>query len=93
MYIRYRKIPDMRPPLFLFLIILMLVLPLSQSSCKQQASVRQKQIDRNREKQQAKARKAYEMDLKKHHKSQSKETRAMMKRSRRKSRQNTPLKK
>ena len=83
----------MKPPLFLFLVLLILVLPLSQSSCKQQSSIRQKHIDRERKKNQAKARKAYEMDLKKHYKSQSKETRAMMKRSRRKSRQNTPSKK
>ena len=83
----------MRPPQFLFLILLILVLPLSQSSCKPQSSVRQQQIDRNRKKQQAKAMKAYKMDLKKHYKSQSKETRAMMKRSRRQSKKHTPGKK
>ncbi|NQV03231.1 MAG: hypothetical protein HQ542_11335 [Bacteroidia bacterium] len=83
----------MKRPLFLALLCLSLILPLSFSSCFPESAVRQKKIDRNRKKQETKARKAYEMDLKRHHNSQSKETRSRMKDSRRKSKRVTPLKK
>jgi|GEM_PF-1401516 hypothetical protein len=51
----------------------------------QEVRINQKQIDRKRKHEVEQARKAYEADLKKHHKNQSKETRAMMRDSRRKS--------
>ena len=80
----------MKPQHYLFLILFILALSLSQFSCKPQSSVRQQQIDRNRKKNHAAAMKTYKMDLKKHHKNQSKRTRAMMKKSRRESKKHTP---
>jgi hypothetical protein len=79
-------------PSFLVLLLFVLLLPIGYTSCSKEASIRQKQIDRERKKNERKARKAYKMDLKKHLKNQSKETRAMMRKSRRNSRKNTPLK-
>ncbi len=83
----------MKQPLFFVLFCLSLLLPLSYTSCFPESAVRQKKIDRNRRLQEKKARKTYEMDLKRHHKSQSKETRARMRESRRNTKQVTPLKK
>jgi len=71
-------------------LLFVILLPLGYTSCSKEASVRQKQIDRSRKQQEKKARKAYKMDLKKHHKNQSRETRAMMRRSRRNSRKTLP---
>jgi len=59
----------------------------------QEVRVNQKEIDRKRKKEVGKAKKAYEADLKRHHKNQSKETRIMMRESRKKSKRITPLKK
>ncbi|MFH1297056.1 MAG: hypothetical protein ABIJ04_07270 [Bacteroidota bacterium] len=83
----------MKRILFLALLCLTLLLPLSYTSCFPESAVRQKRIDRERKQKEKQARKAYEMDLKRHHKSQSKETRARMRESRRNARQITPLKK
>ncbi len=78
---------------FLALLCLTLLLPLSYTSCFPESAVRQKKIDRERKLKEKKARKSYEMDLKRHHKRQSKGTRTMMKDSRRKSKRVTPLRK
>jgi hypothetical protein len=72
------------------LLFLALLIPLSFTSCFPESAVHQKKIDRERETNAKKARKAYETDLKRHHKSQSKQTRSMMKDSRRKSKKVTP---
>ncbi len=80
------------PTIILFL-LMSFVFPMSSSLFSQQVKVNQKQIDRKRRKEGIKAKKAYEADLKQHHTSQSKETRAMMRESRKKSKRITPLKK
>jgi len=77
---------------FLALLSLFLLLQFSYTDCFPEAAVRQKKIDRERKQKEKQARKAYELDLKKHHQNQSKETRAMMKQSRKKSKKFTPLK-
>ena len=79
-----------RPLLTLF--ILLFFLSFNSGIFAQQARVNQKQIDRKRIQQEKKARKTYEMDLKRHLKSQSKETKVMMRESRRKAKKLTPLK-
>jgi len=83
----------MKFPPFLLFLLFVLIFPMGHTSCSTETSIRQKQIDRNRKKKEKEARKAYKMDLKRHHKNQSKETRIMMRRSRKNSRKNTPLKK
>lgn len=83
----------MKRNLLLALLFLALILPLSHTSCFPESAVRQKKIDRERRHNEKQAKKSYEADLKRHHKSQSKQTRTMMKDSRRKSKKVTPLKK
>ena len=83
----------MKRLLFLSLLFLALLLPVSYTSCFPESAVRQKKIDRDRRLKEKQARKAYELDLKRHLNSQSKETRVMMKDSRRKSKRVTPLRK
>ncbi|MFH1159701.1 MAG: hypothetical protein V1733_01970 [bacterium] len=76
-----------------FFLLLGFIFPMNFSLFSQQVKVNQKQIDRKRRKEGIKAKKVYEADLKRHHKSQTKETRAMMRESRKKSKRITPLKK
>ncbi|MBN1198907.1 MAG: hypothetical protein JXA23_06125 [Bacteroidales bacterium] len=82
----------MKRLLLLALLSLAFLLPVSFTSCFPESAVRQKKIDRERKQKEKKARKQYEMDLKRHHKSQSKQTHAMMRESRKKSKKLTPLK-
>lgn len=82
----------MKRLLLLTLLSLAFLLPISFTSCFPESAVHQKRIDRERKQKEKKARKQYEMDLKRHHKSQSKQTRAMMRESRKKSKKLTPLK-
>ena len=83
----------MKRSLLLALFCFFLLAPLSFTSCFPESAVRQKRIDRERRKKEKEARKAYEMDLKKHHKSQTKETRARMRQTRKNAKRVTPLKK
>lgn len=93
MYFGPLKILPVKRSLIPWLLLLAFIIPVSFSACFPEAAVHQKRIDRERKQKEKEARKQYELDLKRHHKSQSKETKAMMKESRRKSKKMTPLKK
>ncbi|MFC2101600.1 hypothetical protein ACFLS7_01245 [Bacteroidota bacterium] len=80
----------MKRLLILALLSLAFLLPIGLTSCFPESAVRQKKINRERRHNEKQARKAYKMDLQRHHKSQSKRTKAMMKESRRKSKKVTP---
>ena len=58
----------------------------------QEAKVNQKKIDRNRAKKEKESRKEYEKAVKRHNDNQSKQTKAMMKKAKKDSKKNTPLK-
>ena len=58
----------------------------------QEAKVNQKKIDRDREKKEKEGQKQYEKAVKRHLDNQSKETKAMMKKAKKDSKKNTPLK-
>jgi hypothetical protein len=76
------------------LIFIWLVLPFEGGAhLPQDAKVHQKKIDREREARQKEAQKEYNKALKAHHQRQSKETKAMMRQSRKDSKKNTPVKK
>ncbi|MBE0646795.1 MAG: hypothetical protein IH596_03315 [Bacteroidales bacterium] len=80
----------MKRLLILAFLCLVFLVPVTLTSCFPESAVRQKKIDRERRHNENQARKSYEMDLKRHHKSQSKRTRSMMKDTRRKSKKVTP---
>ncbi len=75
------------------LISLWLSAPLAGFSVPPQGEAHQKQIDRERKKKQKEGEKEYKKLLKEHHQRQSKETKAMMRQSRKDSKTNTPVKK
>jgi hypothetical protein len=58
----------------------------------QEARVNQKKIDKDRAKKEKEGQKQYEKAVKKHMDNQSKETKIMMKKARKDSKKNTPLK-
>jgi hypothetical protein len=76
------------------LIFTWLVLPFAGAAGHpQDAGAGQKKIDREKQKRQKEAQKDYNKALKEHHQRQSKETKSMMRQSRKDSKKNTPLKK
>jgi hypothetical protein len=72
--------------------IVLFLLPLFCSSFPQETKVNQRKIDREHKKKEKAKQKEYEEAKKMHVKNQSKETRAMMKKARKDSKKNTPMK-
>jgi len=64
----------------------------SQAGKPQEAKVNQRKINRERAKKEKEGQKQYEKAVKKHMDNQSKETKIMMKKARKDSKKNTPLK-
>ena len=58
----------------------------------QEVKVNQRKVDREHQQKQLAAKKDYDKAIKMHQKNQSKETRAMMKRSKKANKKNTPMK-
>ena len=58
----------------------------------QEVKVNQRKVDREHQQKQLAAKKDYDKAIKMHQKNQSKETRAMMKRSKKANKKNTPIK-
>ncbi|TSA26171.1 MAG: hypothetical protein D4R67_08385 [Bacteroidetes bacterium] len=83
----------MKRSLLLALLCFFVVAPLNFTSCFPESAVHQKKIDHDRRIKEKEARKAYELDLKKHHKNQTKETRARMRQTKKNAKRVTPLKK
>ncbi|MCX6244784.1 MAG: hypothetical protein NTU98_08770 [Bacteroidetes bacterium] len=72
---------------------LSLLLPqASLTSCRSERSVSERKIEKERKKKEKKAQKEYDQAVKHHMDQQSKNTKAMMKESKKKTPKNTPLK-
>ena len=80
------------PTKFRLLVLLILILPFLMAVSPQEKKVNQRKIDREQKQKEKKAEKQYEQAKKDHKKRQSKETQAMMKKSHRESKKNTPMK-
>jgi hypothetical protein len=84
--------------MFVVMVLAFLVIPpvdqttAGSTGIPQEAKVNQKKIDRDRAKKEKEAQKDYEKAVKRHMDNQSKETKAMMKKAKKDSKKNTPLK-
>ncbi len=76
-----------------FIALMACCLLIPAGSAGQEARVNQKKIEREKKKREKAAMKDYRDALKRHHKNQSKETRTMMKHSRKEAQKNTPVRK
>ena len=74
-----------------FFLVLILILPFLFAFSPQEARVNQSKIERNLKRKDKEAEKYYLQAKKNHQKIQSKETKAMMRKSRKQSKQNTPM--
>ena len=74
------------------LVLLILILPFLMAFSPQEKKVNQRKINREQRQKENKAEKQYNQAKKDHKKRQSKETQAMMKKSHRESKKNTPMK-
>jgi len=71
--------------------ILFFFLPYFAASLPQEAKVNQRKVDREHHRKEKAAKKEYQDAIKMHEKNQSKETRAMMKKSKKENKKNTPM--
>jgi hypothetical protein len=78
--------------ILLVLGVMLLTAPCGLSSCSQGKNVSQRRIEKEKARKDKEARKKYEQAIKHHEKNQSGTTRSMMKKTKKESPKNTPLK-